>query len=278
MVDLTLKQTLPIYEVVAYNYAFDSDNRIHGDEVAAQYGFAGGLVPGVGVYAYLTRPVVDALGREWLARGAMTAKFIHPVYHGEKVKVCATVSSLDSLTLQLELFNAANKLCAVGQASLPTRLPALNLSDYPAQPLPNERRAATIAALPVGAVLGSLAFVLDLAGAGAEFLAKVVETAPLYRGENAVAHPAFLPAQANELLMRNSALGPWIHTASATQHYALARDGEALSLRGRVVESYERRGHEIIVADLTLCGAEQRLIARIKHSAIIKLADPGRKS
>ena len=39
--------------VVARNDAEASENRIHDDRVAAEYGFRGGLVPGVTVYAYL---------------------------------------------------------------------------------------------------------------------------------------------------------------------------------------------------------------------------------
>ena len=49
-------QVLPVYEVIAKNYGADHANKIHSDEGAAKYGFAGALVPGVGLYAYLTRP------------------------------------------------------------------------------------------------------------------------------------------------------------------------------------------------------------------------------
>ena len=69
--------------MIGYNYAEAHDNKIHSDDVASQYGFKGGLVPGVGVYAYLTYPVVVAFGREWLERGAMTAKFLKPIYRRE---------------------------------------------------------------------------------------------------------------------------------------------------------------------------------------------------
>ena len=41
------------HELVAYNTAIASDNKIHDDSVAHQFGFKGGLVPGVDVYAYL---------------------------------------------------------------------------------------------------------------------------------------------------------------------------------------------------------------------------------
>ncbi|MGH9802733.1 MAG: hypothetical protein ACRD82_20390, partial [Blastocatellia bacterium] len=60
-------------------------------------------------------------------------------------------------------------------------------------------------------------------------------------------------------------------TASETQHYALARYGERLTMRGRVIETSERRGHEIVTADLAIFGEADRVIARVKHSAIIRL-------
>ena len=275
---LTLNQVLPTDEVCAHNYAVDADNKIHSDEVASQYGFAGGLVPGVGNYAYMTRPVVEALGRAWLERGTMAAKFIQPVYHGERVSVHSRITSVEPVVIQLELLNSAGMLCAVGKASLPATLPAFEPNDYHAQTLPTHLRAATISAIPAGTVLGSLDFVLDLAGEGAAFLDKVVESAPLYRAANladAICHPAYWAAQANEIVMRNVALGPWIHTATETQHYALARHGEQLSLRGHVAAAYEKRGHELIELDLALVGAHDRLIAKIKHTAIIKLRENG---
>ena len=79
---LSIGQELPDYTVVAHNYADESSNKIHSDEVAGAYGFRGGLVPGVGVYAYMTVPAVAALGKDWLERGTMSGKFVKPVYDG----------------------------------------------------------------------------------------------------------------------------------------------------------------------------------------------------
>jgi len=257
---------LPICEAVAKNYGADHANKIHSDEGAAKYGFASALVPGVGLYAYLTRPVVEALGREWLERGAVSAKFIKPVYDGEKVQARAAVVNIDPIELKLELLNLSGELCAIGSASLPNSLPKLDPNDFPFGPL--RLRPATIASFVTGDTLGSLEFSLDLKGELPKFLDNVLETSPIY-GD--VCHPAFWIAQANEILMRNIALGPWIHTASETRHYAIARDGARLSLRGRVIDLYERRGHELIVVDLGLFGETVRPIAHIKHTAIIKL-------
>src|SRR5262252_334982 len=119
-------QELPCYEVVAKNYGADHANKIHSDEGAARYGFAGALVPGVGIYAYMARPVVDALGREWLERGAMSAKFVKPIYDGEKVQARARVVRNDPVELKLELINHSGELCAAGSAGLPEAPAALD--------------------------------------------------------------------------------------------------------------------------------------------------------
>ena len=49
------------YRVQAYNTAVASENKIHDDTVARRFGFAGGLVPGIEVYAYMAHiPVARA--------------------------------------------------------------------------------------------------------------------------------------------------------------------------------------------------------------------------
>lgn len=263
-------ESLPAYNVVARNYGAAHANKIHSDAGAAEHGFAGALVPGVAMYAYLTRPLADALGVDWLARGAMSAKFVHPVYDADAVRAEAKVISTEPLSIESQLLNSENQLCAVGKAAMPASLPPIDSSQYPTGALPREedRWPATIAAVKAGDVFGSLDFKLDLT-AQAEFLGNMVDDAPLYR--SGVCHPAFWISQANEMYMQNFALGMWIHTSSETQHYALAREGERLTMRGRVVETSQRRGHEIVTANLAIFGEADRVIATIKHSAIIRL-------
>lgn len=273
MNNFTIGQSLPTHSVIGFNYAEDHDNKIHSDDVASQYGFKGGLVPGVGVYAYLTHPVIEAFGTEWLQRGAMTAKFLKPIYHGEEATVRTTVVQVDPITLSLELSNPDGILCAVGTASLPTTIATIHPANYPRHDLPAIRPAATIANLPVGTVLGSLDWSLDLPALAAKFLSDVRATQSLFFGTEAICHPAFYLAQANEILMANVKLGPWIHTGSEVQHYALPRDGEQLSLRGTVAQAYEKRGHEIVVLELGLFADASIPIARIRHSAIVRLRE-----
>lgn len=266
--------SLPACEITAHNYAADVENRIHSDEGAAEHGFAGALVPGVGIYAYLTRPIVKALGRDWVARGAMSAKFLKPVYDKERVRVQAAVAGLDPVAFDLQAFNSSGTLCAVGSASLPADRAEIDVRDYPHRS-EGPSRPATISAIFRGELFASHDFDLRMEGEAADFLDNVVEDSPIYldsrRGPDAICHPAFWLAQANELVMRNVSLGMWVHTASTVAHFALARDGEPISMRGRVADAFEKRGHESITLDIGVFGEGDRPILHIDHTAIIRL-------
>lgn len=251
---------------------------MHADDTAAEYGFRGGLVPGVSLYAYMTVPVMEKYGREFLARGQMQGKFLKPVYDGEAVTASARIQH-DASRIVCELHNAHGVLCAVGEASLLPSPSPIDISRYPAAPLPprEDRLEPSIAALPTGKILGTL--VLTVANyatvegeSGAPFVDDVRDPLPIYRGQDAVCHPAWVVAKANRVLMENVALGPWIHTASVTQYLALPAPDEPLSLRGRVAESYEKRGHEFVVLDLALFGSDDRPLAQVTHTAIVRPA------
>ena len=266
-----MPEELPVYEVVAKNYGADHPNKIHSDEGAAKYGFAGALVPGVGLYAYLTRPVVDALGLEWVEHGAMKSRFIHPVYDGERLLVRSWVVNADPVELRLELHNHSCIICALGSASLATSALPPDPENYPVRQLPpaDQLRPATLSAFYTDKLLGSLDFTFASTDEG--FLDDVLERLPIYRGGEAVCHPALWVSKANEIIMQNVALGPWIHTASEVQYYTLARPGERFSVRGRVIESYTKRDNEYIVIDIGVFGDDERPVALIKHTAIIKI-------
>ena len=61
------------YSVNAYNLAKNSENKIHDDSVARRFGFQGGLVPGVDVFAYMTRAGPQQV-KHMLAQAIRTAQ------------------------------------------------------------------------------------------------------------------------------------------------------------------------------------------------------------
>ena len=81
--------SIPPYHVAAFNTAKASENKIHDDATAQRFGFKGGFVGGVNVYAYMSHQPVQRWGRTWLERGTGEAKFAKPVYDGDIAEVTA---------------------------------------------------------------------------------------------------------------------------------------------------------------------------------------------
>jgi hypothetical protein len=248
------------HRVRAVNTAPDSENKIHDDRVAAAYGFQGGLVPGVTVYGYMTLPVLEHFGEQWLEHGAMSVRFKAPVYEGEEVAIEARPLDGDRLEVFLEGGRATGVAWLEPGAAPPT------LSRLPTRPMPPEdaRSAASHETLALGTVLGTLAKTLNLEEA------RVSAPLPVAIGEGRAAHPATLLALANEVLIGNVVLGPWIHAASEVANFSTAHDGEDLTVRAQVVEKYARKGHEFIVLDVVVRAGE-RVVQSVRHTAIWEL-------
>ena len=251
------------YRVQAHNTATASENKIHDDAVARRFGFRGGLVPGVDVYAYLTHPIVARWGRRWLEQGTVQARFLKPVYDGEEVVVHAAGEA----TLALAVRNAAGEVCATANATLPASSPpAPDLADYPLRPLPTDPPPASPESLVPGTLLGSLEAGFHAEHA-ADYLGDVRESLALYR-EEAIAHPGFLLRFANFILALNVRLGPWIHVGSDVQNLGLAHDGDRLSTRARVTALSERKGHRFVDLDVLIVANDARPLVRVQHTAI----------
>ncbi|MBI4638546.1 MAG: MaoC family dehydratase [Candidatus Rokubacteria bacterium] len=270
-----MDEPLPEYRLKARNTAANSENRIHDDAVARQYGFRGGLVPGVTVYAYLTRPLVEAFGSAWLERGTAQVKFVRPVLEGEEVHITGAVTARDArgVTATLTATTADSGECAVLAATVPAGTPApVNLAMYATAPLPAERPPVSREHLYGLAALGTPVALWDEARA-AEYLDAVDDGLPLYRGARGLIHPAFFLDQANRALDRNVRLGPWIHAESRVRHLGAARVGETLATRGRVRSLWEKKGRELVELDLVIV-AGARPAAHVLHTAIYRLPAP----
>jgi hypothetical protein len=242
---------LPSFRVIAVNTHPDSENRIHNDRVAAEYGFRGGLVPGVTVYGYLAAAAIDRLGPDWLHRGAMEVRFFEPYYDGDEVAV--TVADLPDGKIQVE-----SKPCATAAAWIDNAPPP----DFPPEQVSIQENASRESMKP-GTILGSFEKTLDLSQPGL--------SAPLdaFVGQERFAQPAIILGLANELLMRNYALGPWIHASSEVRNYSAVRDGELVQVRGKIIDAYERKGHEFVVLDVAIL-SRGAPVTRVRHTAIWK--------
>ena len=251
------------YSVVAFNTARESENKIHDNAVARRFGFSGGLVPGVDVYAYMAHLPVACWGRDFLEHGSLEARFLKPVYDGETATVTGAGADGD---LAIEVA-CRGELCATGRAAM-ARTPPSPLDAFPETAAVAERAPADATSLRVGRWLGikPLRLTADWA---ARYIADVRERDPLYLDQG-LSHPGQLPRLLNWALTHNVVLGPWIHVASKLDHFAAARVGDELTVRAKVTANYEKKGHRFVELDGLVVANGTTPVARAAHTAIYR--------
>jgi acyl dehydratase len=252
------------YRVSAYNTAKASENKIHDDATARRFGFSGGLVGGVHVYAYMTHQPVALWGRAWLEHGTGDCRFSKPVYEGDIAEIVANETA-DGLDLKVI---SRSELCATGSAALPDPGALPRVEDFQAAkpPAHDARPAADEQSLSVGRWLG-----MDPLHITAEFQAQDIsdtrETDPLYTREGIV-HPGTILRCCNWVLSHNVVLPAWMHVGSKVQNLGIARIGDTLSARARVTQNYVHKGHKFVEVDALVLANDRTPLARVTHTAI----------
>lgn len=250
-----------IRSLIAFNTATASENKIHDDSVASRFGFTGGLVPGVDVFAYLAHAPMAKWGMDWLSGGQMRARFLKPVYDGDTADI-STTDTADGLDLTIM---ARGDLCATGSARLRgSRSPDI-LLPVGSMPDSEARPAASMASLQVGATLGTLREIYTR-DEGLDHIAAVRDDASLYEGGR-VANAGWLLRRANYVLADNVRLGPWIHVESDINMHGLLHDGEEIEVRAVVAENVESKGHLIVTLDVQMLSAARHIMS-CRHWAI----------
>jgi hypothetical protein len=247
--------------LIAFNTATASENKIHDDSVASRFGFTGGLVPGVDVFAYLAHAPMAAWGQDWLAGGQMRARFNKPVYDGDPTTVTA---QLDGEVLKLDC-SARGLACAEGTArrkGAPAPATLLGVADLPEL---KTRPKASMESLPLGATLGTLHERYSRE-TGLQHIAAVRDDAGLY-DDGRIANAAWLLRRANYVLADNVLLGPWIHVESEINMHSLLTDGEELEVRAVVADNADTKGHLMVTLDVQML-SEGRHIMSCRHWAI----------
>ncbi len=258
-----MSAAIAAYEVNAFNTATASENKIHDDAMARRFGFRGGLVPGVEVFAYMAHMPVARWGRNWLERGQAECRFLKPVYDGAVARVTATE---DGDALDLSVISGQHQ-CATARTFIPAvRRPPPAIDALPIATPPSERPEATEASLAPGRALGITPVTIDRAML-ASYLEDIRETEPIYRAEGLV-HPGQILRLANQALVQNVVLGPWIHVGSKLCNYAAVHVGQQLTLRSRITSNAVSKGHAIVEFDTIVVADGDRSVAEITHVAI----------
>ncbi len=256
--------SLPPYRVSAYNTAKASENKIHDDATARRFGFSGGLVGGVHVYAYMTHQPLARWGRVWLERGTGECRFTKPVYDGDIAEIVADETA-DGLDLRVM---SRGELCATGSATLPASVTPPPLGEFQSAvpPAHDARPAADEQSLPVGRWLGMTPLAVT-AEFHAEDLSDTRETDPLYSAEGIV-HPGTILRCCNWVLSHNVVLPAWMHVGSKVQYFGIAHIGDTLSARARVTQNYVHKGHKFVEVDALVLANDRTPLARVTHTAI----------
>ncbi len=249
-----------------------SGNRIQEDEYARRYGFRGGLTPGILLFAYMSRPLIEVMGKAWLQRGAADMRFVGPVYEGEEIRVVGSISAMaedGQVSAECRAFNNQGAICGIGTAQLPTQPPepAPALADYPAG-RSRLYRPLALETLKPGEILTPISseFTWNVHW---QYCQKFVrDHHALY--EKAL-HPGWILSQASHILAANYAIPAWIDVSSRVQNYhCLEREGP-VTTRGRVEAKYERNGDHFIVLNLAVF-AQEVCLQTIRYTAIFRIA------
>jgi hypothetical protein len=204
----------------------------------------------------------------------MSVKFLQPFYDGDEVIVRGRAEeSAQGVTFRLDAVRGDGTVCAAATAEVdrvdqqpPPQVIARLEADLPED---SQRPEASFERLAAGTVLGTIVEEVDTE-AHRMLLEQIDERLPYYRGVRAVAHPCYLLGLSNQIFARNFKLGPWIHSASEVTNWSTVQLGERITIKALVANSYERRGHEFAVLEVTVA-ARDRLVQQVRHTAIFRL-------
>lgn len=259
---------------VAFNQAQDSANEIHDDRVARQYGFRGGLVPGVTISAYLLHPGVVAWGKDFLDRGKGHVRVGKPLYDDEPFTV--TILEQHNADYRAEITQPDGTVSATAEVSLPELAPVA--PERRGDPCAEDGFVPPEASMTVFETLrstGCRAFRYHWGSRhNMQTYIRDAEAVPdLIRvdGEG-YANMAFLLGCSNWVLASNATMNPWVHLETRSQNYRAVPPDTAIVAEMSVTDFYEKKGHEFVDVTVNLFDeSDDACLIAIDLRAIYKL-------
>lgn len=258
----------------AFNEVPESENEIHGDDVAKKYGFAGGLVPGVTVSAYLMHPAIEAWGMDWLTRGSAKAVVSKPLYDRDHFAVEVDHDASND-RYDATLRSSAGTLCAQGWAALPATAPQPpSFRGDPRRTRGMERPRASLEVFERLRDEGLMA-VRSRWSPDSELTSYTRdpgEMAEPCRPESGnYASPAYVLGMTNWALAANIYLPAWLHLQTEHQNHAAIPPGSELITELSIADLFERKGHEFVDVELATFLTDEAPVASCRLRAIYKL-------
>ena len=251
-----------VYHATARNFSGNTENRIHSDEVAAQFGFRGALVAGAAVFGHMTRPLVEALGTDWLSNWTADVRFLKPAYHGDALTITHDVTR-DGHTVRCHargvLLAELRSTSGEPSESTPSAIGAGAAID--------ERPEIHWNNVVVGEPFPAWTWSPD-AIANAESAAQVEDDLDCYRG--GAIHPNGILGTANRAFTRRYLLPAWIHVGSRVRFRRLLRVDDAIEVRTVPTRKWQRKGHEFVSLDIAYL-VDGALATEIRHVSIFRV-------
>ena len=248
-----------VWSAKALNTAPNSENQIHGDDMAKEFGFKGGLVPGVTVSAYLLHPIIEKWGLDWLEKGWAKCKITSPLYDKENFSVYLNEISENKILSNLK--NSNQVVTANAEASL--------LKDIPEAPkIQNDKIAienfqGPRASKNVWMKLkkdGCMAFEYFWGGKDPLIYLRNQNNLPdlLNPSKKGLSNLSFLLGCSNWALASSAYMNPWIHLQTTSQNYQALSFNSSVIAEIQVNEVFEKKGHEFVDVDVNLFKQEDK--------------------
>lgn len=226
------------WSINAVNLPEHDDNPVHTLDGGLAAGFDGAVVAGTTIAAYMTRPVAEAWGSEWLANGGYDVAFRGPVLADEPLSVTPD--------------NDQKIIARVGERECAWLAPTMN----PAPFTP-----------PVGRRLEPTVF--ELADRWTGYAARAGEDLGLYAREHVV-HPVVWITLANRVFVEQMVNGAWVHTRSRVAHRATAAPGDVVVIEAFEIDRFETRSGERAVVQMEMTIDDNPVVV-VEHEALVRL-------
>ncbi|MCP5179302.1 MAG: hypothetical protein R3E84_07605 [Pseudomonadales bacterium] len=253
------------YYVTAENHATSSENRIHSDDIAARLGFRGALVPGVAVFGYMTHPLVETFGEDWLTRNVSDVRFLKPAYVDDRLAISVAPQG-DGL--QVNCHNDQGELLAVMATQMPEVLPPeLDATAFAARETNARRVTIEWDRIELNHPFPVFHWSTD-ARSNDRNAMQVADTLPHYR---TFVHPHWFLGIANFMLVRQFVMPAWIHVGSnitIRRPLLVDRDVDVLAVP---LEKWKKKGHEFVRLAIRYQDGDG-VLADVLHTAIYRVA------
>jgi len=253
------------YTVVAENHAAASENRIHSDEIASRLGFRGALVPGVAVYGYMTHPLVERFGAQWLSSHQSSVRFLKPAYEGEELRI--VMGEIDD-RYEVTCHSPRDELLAILDSSMPAgSRPAEQPAVFSSAPIERDRVTIAWDTIDLEHPFPVWHWRAESAG-NATYAAQVADRLDIY---SRFIHPHWALATANYVLVRAFIMPAWIHVGSEISQYRPFLVDSQIDVQAAPLEKWTRKGHEFVRLCIRYSDAGG-LACQVDHTAIYKVA------